>query len=187
VTCGTLVFLGKQAYMANAETEEYGEITGPYPQLALLIRKLTQGMTSRVAARRAGVSNSTISRMCAGDRPAVDTIIKFAEGFHIDPKPLLEAADYGAFSTVSLSADFVVAERQIHYNADPTDAEEEELLRLYRGIPRPMRGAAQDSLKSFVTAAQIARQIAEENTIGKRADRNEEDSDSTDGGRGTDS
>src|ERR1051326_5069879 len=70
------------------------DIPGVYKDLARIVRGLTRGMASRVAARRANVSYNTILRMMEGDRPSVDTILRFAQGFNVDPGPLLQAAGY---------------------------------------------------------------------------------------------
>lgn len=74
-----------------------GDIPGAWKDLARLARKTTGKVASRVAARRAGISHDTIIRLWDGDRISVQKLIDFAKGYGVDPKPLLEAADYPIF------------------------------------------------------------------------------------------
>jgi hypothetical protein len=67
-------------------------ITGPYPELASLVREILGPMSARVAQRKTGVNFLTISNMAQGDRGSFESIVKFAQAFQRDPNPLLRAA-----------------------------------------------------------------------------------------------
>lgn len=77
-------------------------IDGRYPELALEIRRILgwnadDGLpfyTSRTAQRKVGVNHVTIANMARGDRPSVDTLVKFAEGFNADLTLLLKLSGY---------------------------------------------------------------------------------------------
>ena len=77
---------------------EVTENQGAYPNLAKTARHLTGGLSSRVLARKTGLSYDTIQRILNGDRPKADTILKFAAGCRLDEEQtseLMAAADYG--------------------------------------------------------------------------------------------
>jgi hypothetical protein len=78
-------------------------ITGNYPVLAREVRSLLgwygngQRMTSRVAARKTGISHTTISGLLQGDRFRMELMIQFARGMGLDTagvNRILRAADY---------------------------------------------------------------------------------------------
>lgn len=83
---------------ANAPDEE---IPGAWKDLARQARQITGKVASRVAARRAGISHDTIIRLWDGDRISVQKLLDFAQGYGINPKPLLEAARYPILESTS--------------------------------------------------------------------------------------
>lgn len=77
---------------------EMTENQGAYPKLAKTARHLTGGLSSRVLARKTGLSYDTVQRILNGDRPKADTILKFAAGCRLgesETAELMAAADYG--------------------------------------------------------------------------------------------
>ena len=50
--------------------------------------------SARMAARKTGVSYTTISQMCRGDRPSLASLKRFAEAFRADYVKLMTAAGY---------------------------------------------------------------------------------------------
>ena len=75
-----------------------GNPAGTCPELARLVRQVTGDVASRVASRRAGISHDTVIRMWTGDRVSEGMILRFSQGYGIDPNPLLEAAGYPPLS-----------------------------------------------------------------------------------------
>jgi hypothetical protein len=80
-------------------------ITGPYKELARLVRELLQWddperrLSGRTAQRLIGntISHTTIIAMAEGDRPRMDTVIDFGHGMKLDMagvNRLLRAAGY---------------------------------------------------------------------------------------------
>jgi SOS-response transcriptional repressor LexA len=65
-----------------------------HPGLAEQVRALLGPLSSRAAAARTGISHATIAAMERGARPSMDSILKFARGFDVDPNLLLAAAGY---------------------------------------------------------------------------------------------
>ena len=82
---------------------EMTENLGAYPKLAKTAHRLTGGLSSRVLARKTGLSYDTIQRILKGDRPKADTILKFAAGCRLgesETAELMAAADYGYLTPV---------------------------------------------------------------------------------------
>lgn len=77
------------------------EITGPCPELARLVLAITGDVTRRQAENHVGgaVSHQAIARMWAGERVNEGTILRFAQGYGVDPNPLLAAAGYSPLPT----------------------------------------------------------------------------------------
>jgi hypothetical protein len=74
--------------------DEADSACGPYPELARRVRALLGPLSSRAAAARTGVSHATIVAMTHGARVSVESLLKFAQGFCIQPDALLKAAGY---------------------------------------------------------------------------------------------
>jgi transcriptional regulator with XRE-family HTH domain len=77
-------------------------IDGRYPELAREVRRVLgweakdgqKFYTSRSAQRKIGVNHVTIANMARGDRPSVETLVKFAEAFNVDLPHLLNLSGY---------------------------------------------------------------------------------------------
>jgi hypothetical protein len=70
-------------------------VEGPYPELAIQVRRIIgEGTSTRQAALRGGVSHDTIARMLNGYRPLEHTLDRFSEGYRIDPNILRRAARF---------------------------------------------------------------------------------------------
>jgi len=78
------------------------EIDGRFPEFAIEVGRILgwngadgeQVFSTRMAARKTGISYGTIASIARGDRPKADTIAKFAEGMNADRNSLLRAAGY---------------------------------------------------------------------------------------------
>lgn len=89
----------KKTAAVQPRPKDPGEITGPYRGLAEVVRALaldTRGNlpSSRVVARRIGVSFSTVLVMTKGERPAEISLIRFARAYSINPNRLLVLAGH---------------------------------------------------------------------------------------------
>ncbi|CAB4139276.1 hypothetical protein UFOVP349_25 [uncultured Caudovirales phage] len=81
------------------------EVTGPYPELARLSLEITGDVTRRQAEIRVGgaISHVAIARLWAGEQVTEGTVLRFAQGYGVDPNPLLEAAGYPPLPTRQVS------------------------------------------------------------------------------------
>jgi transcriptional regulator with XRE-family HTH domain len=180
--------------------QESDEAPGRYPELAKLVRQISGGLSSRVVARRTGVSHDTIARMWNGDRPSESTIIRFADSFDIDPVPLLEAAGYTVFTpgapwVKAIEAidqrrrniptqeliDRVREADRLEYIPDPDAEDVTEMVRYYSGLPPELRSAAKESIRALKEASDKIRQQNQRRTFGSRPVENK-DKDTKEGG-----
>lgn len=76
------------------------EVTGPYPDLARVVREMLHGMSLRAATRvaKGSVSHDTIARMLHGERPSEAKLDAFARAFSVHPNKLREPALYPLLS-----------------------------------------------------------------------------------------
>jgi transcriptional regulator with XRE-family HTH domain len=107
--------------------EESKEITGRHPRLAELARAFSGQLTSRVAARKSGVSYDTIQRIWNGDRPKADTLQRFCEGMRFTPEQtaqIMQAAGYATFQ-------MLVGQDVLHGTAPVSDSKLAMIVRAY--------------------------------------------------------
>lgn len=159
---------------------EEKKILGSYPKLAKLVREITGDVPSRVAARRAKISHDTIIRMWDGDRPTESTLIRFAQGYDIEPNVLLEAAGF------PLLSERLNQIQDSSYGKDSTEGDEDEddealleyikdpdiaeMVKYYRRVPPEFRPLVKENVRN---AGDIVREMQEGRTIGKRSDRDD--------------
>lgn len=162
------------------------ENLGAYPELAEVARRLTGGLTSRVLARKTGVSYDTVQRILNGDRPKADTLLKFAEGCRFDEAEIAEimrAAKYTFMSSptserralyttdaIRDAIDEGASEEQFERIREPEADEDAMKLRLmaaYDKLPFRVKTALIEQTEATVDAMYAARA----DIVGKKADR----------------
>jgi hypothetical protein len=67
------------------------ETSGPYPNLAKLVREIAGGAATRVVARRTKLSHSTAAALLNGEKVSANTLLLFATGYRVPLNPLREA------------------------------------------------------------------------------------------------
>lgn len=103
------------------------------PGLAETIRGITGDVSRFVAAEQAGGSHDTMGKLWRGESVGRAYILAFAEGYEIDPNPILSLLGYR------------LVHRSISEIISSVGADEEDeriLVRYYRNIPSEMQPAA---------------------------------------------
>lgn len=157
------------------------EPTGRYPAFGRAVRDLVGSLSTRQVSNKTGglVSASTVARAANGERIDAEKIDILARAFKRSPNDLRPLADYPLIA--ESPADLVANEPAVspemaqilEYIEDP---ETRAAVRYFHGLPPEMRGPALASLAGmakYKDAAEIARELEEEATFGKRSDRAE--------------
>lgn len=120
------------------------------------------GRKTKPLAEAAGLSQPYVSMLEKGERdPSRETVKSLAAALGMEPGPGLRAA--GFVDDESKDLEYI------------PDDDEMQLIRFLRGIPPEDRKAAVvGGITGMRTAADFARELREGNTVGKRADRNED-------------
>lgn len=157
------------------------DIKGPYVELAEKIRSLMRGRTVDTIANRTNgaLSGSTVRRAHDGLRIDEAKLDILAEALSVSPnelRPLLGYPLIAENQDVSVQANANISPEILEIIEYIEDPETRAVVKYFHGLPPEERNrhlGAWDGLRKYRNAGDIARELEEEATVGKRADRKE--------------
>jgi transcriptional regulator with XRE-family HTH domain len=108
-------------------------------------------LTLRQVEAKTGIPYSTVKALLDGRNVSPETIIRFAEAFHVSIPEGLRLAGFEDIAEIwETGAAPQQAQDDPQQDAEPQDESEGEVLLYYRGVPDHMKPAALKILKSLM-------------------------------------
>jgi transcriptional regulator with XRE-family HTH domain len=107
-------------------------------------------LTLRQVEAKTGIPYSTVKALLDGRNVSPETIIRFAEAFHVS---IPEGLRLAGFDDIAEIWETGAAPQQVHHDPqhdEEPDGEEGEVLLYYRGVPDHLKPTAKKLLKSLM-------------------------------------